>query len=302
MKTIEKLDLNLLKTFVVLMDECNVSRAAERLSLTQPAVSGMLNRLRESLNDPLFVRSQHGIVPTVRAKELASPIKKVLSELDTALQPPVFSPQTSALTFSMAGTDYSLSAIILPFIKTLNALAPDIRIATHFIRDDQIFQQMEKSLIDVAFMTPETAPGDLKGKVLFNEEYVCIMSVNHPLATQQQLTLDAFCNADHAIVSYQGGAFAGITDQVLKEKGLARKVAISVPSFLVLMELIQQTQLIAVAPKRLVTNNINIKTMELPITIPGFTKYMVWHESTHLSPAHQWIRQQLENCINLIDC
>jgi DNA-binding transcriptional LysR family regulator len=296
MQPINKLDLNLLKAFVVLMDECNVSRAAERLSLTQPAVTGILNRLRTSLDDPLFIRAQHGMIPTERAKELAVPIRRLLDELNLVLQPEVFDPKTAELTIHLAGTDYSLSSIIVPFIEKLRVKAPNIRVAARFIQDDLVSQQMEQGQLDIALMTPETAPEGLRGRTLFEEEYVCIVSKQHPLAQQKTLTMDQFCEADHALVSYLGGAFEGATDAALAKLGRKRRVMTSVPSFLVLVALLKNSPLMAVVPKRLTLGAQGITTLTLPFNVPGFTKYMVWHERTHAHPAYQWIREQLQEC------
>lgn len=115
MRDIKKMDLNLLKALDALLDERSVTRAAGRLGLTQPAMSGMLQRLRESFADPLFARAQRGMVPTQRALDLALPIKQMLCEIDALLQPPVFDPSTARLTFRIAATDYALRAIAVPF-------------------------------------------------------------------------------------------------------------------------------------------------------------------------------------------
>jgi DNA-binding transcriptional LysR family regulator len=122
------LDLNLLKTLDALLDERSVTRTAARLALTQPAVSGMLNRLRDYFDDPLFVRAPHGIVPTTRAEELAAPVKRILADIDVLLQPVSFDPITANLTFTLAATDYALRAVVVPFIAALKVQAPSIRV------------------------------------------------------------------------------------------------------------------------------------------------------------------------------
>ncbi|MFY3327347.1 LysR family transcriptional regulator [Vibrio fluvialis] len=144
MANIKHLDLNLLRVFDTLMEEQNVSRAAEKLAVTQPAVSGMLTRLRHSLDDQLFVRSQHGIVPTVRANALAGPIRRLLQELDSVLEPETFDPATSDITVSIAATDYSLKAIVEPFLFALKPLAPAIKVSVRWINEAELFEQMEK--------------------------------------------------------------------------------------------------------------------------------------------------------------
>ncbi len=295
---LQKLDLNLLKVFDVLMDERNVSRAAERLALSQPAVSGALTRLRESLGDPLFVRTQHGIAPTLKATELAAPLKRLLNELAVVLAPEQFVPEQAEMVVSIAGTDYSLSVIILPLIERLKKLAPSIKVSARFIRDELVQQQMEKGELDIALMTPDTAPEGLRGKTLFKEDYVCVMGKNNPLVKLQKLSLDTFCSADHAIVSYLGGAFSGATDKALAALGYQRNVTISVPSFLVLLALVKQTSLIAVVPSRLVTHQEDLYVADLPILVPGFAKYMVWHERTHHHQAYKWLREQVASVID----
>ncbi|WP_017385280.1 LysR family transcriptional regulator [Acinetobacter baylyi] len=231
MTNIRNLDLNLLRVFDMLMDEKNVSRAAEKLSVSQPAVSGMLTRLRHSLNDQLFVRSQHGIVPTTRANELAGPIKKLLQELDVLLEPVEFSPESTELTFSIAATDYSLKAIIESLLIKLTALAPRIRISVRWINERYLLEQMERGIIDIALTTPDASPLDFKSKTLFNESYVCVLRSDHPFSKFEELTLDQFCSLKHAIVSYTGGAFTGTTDKVLSDLGRERQVVLSIPSF-----------------------------------------------------------------------
>ncbi|XAW87915.1 LysR family transcriptional regulator [Vibrio sp. CDRSL-10 TSBA] len=182
MANIKNLDLNLLRVFDTLMDEKNVSRAAEKLSVSQPAVSGMMTRLRHSLDDQLFIRSQHGIVPTIRAQELSGPIKKLLRELDAVLEPTLFEPQTAELTLSIAATDYSLSAIVEPFLLKLRDQAPNIKVSVRWINEHELFEQMERGIIDLALTTPEASPVDLRAKTLFEETYVCVSQRQAPAA------------------------------------------------------------------------------------------------------------------------
>ncbi len=300
MANIKNLDLNLLRVFDTLMDEKNVSRAAEKLSVSQPAVSGMLTRLRNSFDDQLFVRSQHGIVPTIRANELAGPIKKLLQELDSVLEPVQFNPETAQLTLSIAATDYSMKAIIEPVLIELHRLAPNIKVSIRWINEKNLFEQMERGIIDIALTTPDASPVDLKAKTLFDESYVCVLRDGHPLSNNKELTLDQFCEIDHAIVSYVGGAFAGMTDKVLQDLGRERRVVLSIPSFLSLVDILKTSDLCAVVPKRLIKNVQGLTTVNLPFEVPGFTKIMAWHERTHESHAHQWIRELIFKTCNEI--
>jgi len=299
MRDIRALDLNLLKALDALLDERSVTKAATRLALTQPAVSSMLTRLRDSFNDPLFVRSQRGIIPTPRAQALATPVKRLLEEINQLLQAETFDPATATNTFTIAATDYALQAIIVPFMSLLRQQAPHVRLSVRAIEDERIQTQLETGQIDIALMTPESTPADLHVRRLFDERYVCTFRQAHP-AIQLPLTLDQFCAADHAIVSYLGGAFRGVTDAALEQMGRSRNVTLSISSFLVLTQILRTSDLIAVVPEKLVRNQAGLCVTEPPLSIPGFTKVAAWHERTHHDPAHQWLRSLLvEACSRL---
>ncbi|MDN5005461.1 LysR family transcriptional regulator [Bradyrhizobium sp. WYCCWR 12677] len=301
MRDIRSVDLNLLRTLDALLDERSVTKAAERLSLTQPAVSGMLTRLRESFDDPLFVRTQRGIVPTLRATQLAGPLKQILSDVETLLQPTAFEPSTAAFTLTLAATDYALQAAVVPFLAKLRRLAPSIRVATRPVEDDRVQAQFERGDLDLALMTPEATLPDLHARHLFDESYVCALRVDHPDASAGTLSIDRFCALDHALVSYAGQRFWGVTDDALTKIGRQRRVALSITSFMVLAEILRTTDLIAVVPRRLVAGAEGLVTFEPPVEIPGFTKLAVWHERTHRDAGHQWVRALLLETCNAVD-
>jgi DNA-binding transcriptional LysR family regulator len=297
---IRTMDLNLLKALDALLDERNVTRAAQRLSLTQPAVSGMLTRLRERFGDPLFVRSQRGIVPTGRALELAAPVKQILSEIEGLLRPPAFDPATADMVLTLAATDYALRAVVVPFLAALRRAAPGIRVAVLPVQDPRLHSQLERGEIDLALVTLESTAADLHARHLFDERYICIMRAGHPEAAKGRLTLDRFCALDHALVSYAGGSFEGVTDEALARLGRVRHVALSVTSFLVLPEILRESDLIAVVPGRLAAHTDGLALREPPLEIPGFVKYAAWHERTHHDAGHRWIREQLfRTCADL---
>lgn len=290
---IRNLDLNLLKTLDALLDERSVTRAAQRLCLTQPAVSGMLTRLRDSFADPLFVRAQRGIVPTTRALELAAPIKQLLNDVELLLQPQAFAPASAELTLSIAATDYALSAVVVPFLAVLRQRAPGIRVAVLPVQGLHLLEQFERGALDLALLTPQGTPGELHAHRLFEESYVCLLRDDHPAAAGGTLSLEQFCEMDHALVSYQGGGFSGVTDEALVGLGLARRVSLSVTSFLVLPEILRNSDLIAVVPRRLAQQTTGLAVREPPLEIPGFTKTLAWHERTHRDAAHRWLRELL---------
>lgn len=293
LRDIRHLDLNLLKTLDALLDERSVTRAASRLSLTQPAVSGMLNRLRESFADPLFVRASRGIVPTTRALELAAPIKRLLSEVEQMLQPACFDPATADLQVAIAATDYALHTIVMPFLAVIRKLAPGIRIAVHPVDDSRVEAYLESGRLDLAILTPDTTPAGLLSLELYEERYLCAVRNGHPVLSQLPLTLERFCQLDHAMVSYAGGAFRGVTDDALAVLGRERRVCVSMPSFLAMLDLLTASDLIAVIPSRLAPGRDNVTLIEPPLEIEGFDKLLVWHPRTDNDPALRWVRALL---------
>jgi len=296
-RDLKSVDFNLLKALDALLDERNVTRAAERLDVTQPAMSGMLTRLRDSFGDPLFVRTQRGVVPTQRALDIASPLKQVLSEIGELLQSPGFDPQIADFTLSIAATDYAQSAIAVPFLSALKLRAPHLKVALLPVQDQNVQAQLERGVLDLALVTPESTPPDLHARRLFDETYVCVMREGHPAAKAGVLDLEVFCALDHALVSYSGGGFRGVTDEVLASLGRSRQVSLSVKSFLVLPEILRASDMVSVVPRRLVAGLPGLVLIPPPLDIPGFTKVVAWHERTHRDAGHRWLRELLfETC------
>jgi len=296
---IRTFDFNLLKALDALLDERSVTGAAERLSLTQPAVSGILTRLREHFDDPLFVRAQRGMVPTSRALELAGPVKQLLAEVESMLRPQGFEPSSASLTLTIVATDYALRAVMVPFLSALRKQAPGIRVAVVPVADS-LHTQLERGDVDLALITPETSAPDLHTQLLFDERYVCVLRAGHPDAAAP-LSLDRFCALDHALVSYSGSPFAGATDKALAAMGRQRRVTLSVTSFLVLQDFLRVSDLVAVVPHKLAMVTDGLALLEPPLAIPGFTKIAAWHERTHRDPGRAWARALLfATCESLI--
>jgi DNA-binding transcriptional LysR family regulator len=290
---LRSVDLNLLKTFAALVEERSVTRAAARLGLTQPAVSGMLSRLRDAFGDPLFVRTPRGVAPTPRALELAEPVKRVLADIEGMLTPASFDPATAELTLSIAATDYALRAVVIPFLASLRQVAPGVRLALHPLEDARVHRQLERGDVDLALLTPEGALPEVHTRVLFHERYVCAMRADHPDAATGALTLARFCALDHAIVSLSGGGFRGATDESLARLGRERRVVLSVPSFALLLDALRSSDLLALVPARLLAGAPGLAQVEPPLDVPGFTKVACWHARTHKDPARRFARSLL---------
>ncbi|WP_122282888.1 LysR family transcriptional regulator [Pseudomonas syringae group genomosp. 3] len=297
---IRALDLNLLKALDALLDERSVTRAADRLSLTQPAVSGMLNRLRESFDDALFVRAQRGIVPTLRAEQLATPVKQLLADIESMLRPQAFNPLTACMTVKVASTDYALRAVVVPFLNALRKQAPNVRVSIQPVNGQELVAQLDRGDIDLVLITPENMTPGLHAVPLFDEDYVCAMRTDHPDAVQGRLSLDRFCALDHVLVSPAGGGFHGVTDDALERLGRTRRVTVSVTSFLVVPEMLLASDLMAVVPRRLAAGNAGLALLEPPVEIPGFRKTLAWHERTHRDEGHRWVRSLMVNTVQAL--
>ena len=129
---------------------------------------------------------------------------------------------------------------------------------------------------------------------MYNERYICAVRHDPPIAQQSQLTLEQFCQLEQALISYHGGSFSGVTDQASQAIGLQKNVSLSVQNFIVLPKLLEQGDLLAVVPERLITYLNNLKCFEPPLKIQGFTKTVIWHERTHKAPAYRWVRELIE--------
>lgn len=296
MSDIRNVDLNLLKAFDALMETRSVTRAADRLGVSQPAVSGMLTRLRTAFGDPLFLRTQRGVMPTPRAEALATPLRQALIDIQAFLTPVVFDPGRATMTLTVAATDYAQKAVILPVVCELRRQAPGIRISIRPIDLTTLAQKMESGALDMALITPDMALDTMRSRILFEERYVCVLREGHP-AADAPLDLDAFCALDHALMSHDGSQFRGATDTALAALGRSRRVVAVAPSFLVLIDLVRRSDLVAMVPSRLVSDMPGLSVQDPPLEVAGFTKILTWHERLQSDPAQKWLRDLIAQCV-----
>ncbi|HHT0396545.1 TPA: LysR substrate-binding domain-containing protein, partial [Raoultella planticola] len=256
-------------------------------------VSIQLARLREIFADPLLLPGPRGMLPTARADELRGPLRDALAALELAVAPAShFDPATAAQTWRVAATDYMASAILLPALHTLRRASPGSRLAVFELQPSRLVSQAERDEVDLFFHTRDGAPAELHQRVLFSERYVLAGRVGHP-ALQSALSLAQFCQLEQVIVSPDGGGFHAATDIALANIGLARRVVLSVPHFLFMLETLRNSELVAVVPERLARGVSGLMVVEPPLAVAGFDMLMLWHERWHRDPAHQWLRQQI---------
>lgn len=293
MSNIDKLDLNLLVTLDVLLDELNVTKAARRLNLSQPSVSVQLAKLRDYFNDPLLVSHSRGMTPTLKAEQLRQPMKEAIVRLHQVVMPAAeFDPQHAQQRWRIAAYDYSEATVILPLLPVLRTMAPLSELSIVQLPPMQINEKAERGEIDLALHMASDSHANLHHRALFSEQYVLAGRKRHALLNKP-VSLDIFCQLEHVIVSPDGGGFWGHTDEVLKALGLKRNVVLSVPHFLFLKAILETTDLVAMLPSRIAMMSDLIQTVPVPIELSGFTLSMLWHERVHRDPAHQWLRKQI---------
>ncbi len=295
--SLRRLDLNLLVTLDALLIEHNVTRAAERLHLSQPAVSVQLAHLREFFSDPLLMPGPRGMRPTSRADELREPLRHALAALSKVVVPPeLFDASKAVQTWRAAAFDYGEFTIVLPALVRLRAAAPNTRLAILQCAPAQVAKKAEQGEIDLAFLAAAEAPPEMRRRPLFTERYVLAGRIDHP-QLKRRPTLAQFCKLEHVIASPDGGGFQGVTDMALAELGMTRRVVLSVPHFLFLTAVLEHTDLVALLPSRLLQGKSTLRVVEPPLEVSGFEMVMVWPERVHREPAHQWLREHIANAV-----
>ncbi|KPB70523.1 Regulatory protein [Pseudomonas syringae pv. maculicola] len=287
----------MLVTLDALLAEQNVTRAARLLNLAQPTVSLQLGRLRELLDDPLLLPGPRGMSPTERARELRGPLREALVALEGALSPvATFEPALSEQTWRVAASDYATTALVWPSLALLRRLAPKTRLALLNKHPVGLANDLENGQLDLALHTRDEAPPKLRQRSLLHERYVLAGRRGHP-ALATKLSLKAFCDLEHAVMSPNGGGFVGSTDQALAAKGLERRVVLSVSNFNSLISALAHSDLVAVVPERLVRDEPTLHVQAPPLVIPGFEMLMLWPERLHRDPAHRWLRELIASTL-----
>ncbi|MEW6129153.1 MAG: LysR family transcriptional regulator [Acidobacteriota bacterium] len=301
---LEAIDLNLLLVFEALMDERQVTRAAKRIGLSQPAMSNALTRLRRTFNDQLFIKTSTGMIPTPTAQTLSEPVHLALSKLREALDSKrAFNHTESRRTFHILANDYIEITLLMRLLQTLRARARGIKLRLH--RPRNLFEPPTASELTESFdlaislsPNPLVLDSSARSELLWEEGNVCIARKTHPLI-QNKLSIKQYAEADHIAVFYKQQG-QGVIDTLLAQKGLSRRTVVHVPHFTTVPFAVSETDLIATIPESLAkkfSKQLKLQVLPLPIAIPPFRLTLLWHERFHNDPAHQWMRNLLiEHC------
>jgi DNA-binding transcriptional LysR family regulator len=288
-------DLNLLVVFRQLMTERRVSRAAEALGLSQPAVSNALARLRRLFGDELFRRTASGMTPTPFAEGLAGPVAAALGLLEQAVnQRSAFDPATSTRAFTIGMTDIGEIYFLPSLMEVLAREAPNVAISTVRSAALNLGEAMEGGQVDLAIgLLPQLGAGCFQ-RPLFSQDYVCLMKGDHPLAGAP-LTLAAFAAAEHVVVE-SAGTGHGRIDALLARQKIARRVRLRVPHFVAVGHILAASELIATVPARFaakVAGPFGLVARPHPAPLPAIDITLFWHARQHQDPANRWLRERL---------
>jgi DNA-binding transcriptional LysR family regulator len=288
-------DLNLLVVFDALMQERNVTKAARRLSLSQPAVSHALGRLRHMLRDELFVRSPKGMVPTPRAEQLAGPVRHAIEGLHRALEEEEFDPARATRSFRIAVDNYSAIVLTAPLAARIARLAPNITLEFQPSGTLDLADLFDRGLLDLAlgfFMQPPERFGHRK---LLADGLVVLMRKDHPAASSRRLTPEKFASLDHLEVSSTRYTLAFV-ENALKRNKLTRRIAARAP-LLSAGSILVSSDSITVLPGRIAQALMRfypVVSRDLPFTSPPVETEMLWPRWLDSVPAHRWLRQLVE--------
>lgn len=289
---LRSVDLNLLVVFDSLMQEGRVSRTADRIGMSQPAVSHALNRLRGHFNDPLFVRTPQGMKPTSLALEIALDVRSALEQIDTVFdRNNDFRPEETQRTFTVGMSDYSGFVLLPSLLRAFQEKSPDSVLLVRGINRNTGPILLDTAEIDIAIglITPREDRHNACN--LFNERWVAICCETNPLASEP-LTLESFASASHLNVSTHGEMTHHL-DQLLSDHALRRRVVASIPHFLLAPLVIRQSRMIATVASRLAAHQAEahgLRTKDLPFPEIDFNIAMVWHHQTNKHAAHRWLR------------
>jgi DNA-binding transcriptional LysR family regulator len=285
------LNLNLLVVLDALLVDRHVSRASTRLGLSQPAVSNALAQLRDVFSDPLLVRSGGRMVPTERALSLAGPVHAALGQLSAALDAPVFDPGRVQRSFVIATTDFVDFVLLPKLLARINREAPGVRLQIREWSQHRVPPTLETGEIDLMIGFYPDVPAGHRDERLFPDEFVCIVRKDHP-KVGRKLDLKTYTKLEHVLVTAEA-AGPGVVDTVLAKRGMSRTVGLRMSHFLMVPAVVAATDYVAAVSRRVAepyAAHLPLRILPAPLRLPRGSVGQVWHERTHSSAAHAWLR------------
>jgi DNA-binding transcriptional LysR family regulator len=286
-------DLNLLLAFEALMEERSVSRAAERMAVSQSAMSHTLARLRKAVGDPLFVRTTRGVRPTPRALALIGPVRDSLSRIEEALVPVDRLDLASVERSFTILSNSALEFLFFPLLAArLASVAPRVNLKSIHIRSRQVDEELEEATADAAIVRHGRFPASLSSRVLFRSRQVCMVRRDHP-TVGESLGVEQYASLGHVEVNRWGsGELSGI-DRWLAERGLARRIVVTTTGILTIPHLLGGSDLVATLGERVahrLAETYPLRVVEPPFGRAYYPLSLIWHQRDERDPVHRWFR------------
>ncbi len=303
MHTLRNINLNLLVILHELLIERSVSRAAKKLSMSQPAVSHALAQLRRLLNDELFLQVRRGIQPTAKALELQASLERALYTVKEVINgPEVWEPASIKRTFHMAISDYGAYLFLPLLLPLVRQNAPGVEIICSLAEHHAISRQVTNGSIHMGFCIPDSAYENLCTVPLYTDRFICLAGPQSDLADKGRLTLEEYLALPHMIVSTSEHSYTDV-DILLSQQGLQRHIAAVIPHYAVAARAMVDTDMILTLPYRLaraLPDYSKLSCFPSPVAGEGFSYSLIWHPRSQDDAGHTWLRNLIVKVGKLI--
>lgn len=293
------IDLNLIRTFVILYETRSVTKTADQLFVTQPSVSYALSRLRDLFKDRLFIRNKNGMEPTAIAQQLYEELSHSLSMIEnTVANVQTFDPAVSHKRFRVAMTDLGEMALLPAIVARLQIEAPNIEMKVIPLEIDKVDEWMSSGKVDAVICSRPLEGPHIQRHALFEEHYVCVLHNRYALPSST-LTMECFMAHKHTLVTHNLGH--GASEEVLAQMGVKRKISLEVSHFLILPSVLAKADLMAILPYRIAlffAENNQLTLYDLPFEVPTFEVALHWQSRHNESVSHRWFRELIMNALS----
>lgn len=296
----KNIDLNQLIIFKEIFNELNITRAAENLKISQSTASKEISKLRHTLNDPLFIRKNNGVLPTHKSKEIYAKISDIIAKTNEIINDDKtyeFDPKNIKLNFNIATTEYISFILVSELIKKIKGLAPNIKIIIHDIGTTPPEDFLFRGEVDLVLSSISSLNYPLHKSLLFKDHYVCLLSAGNP-HIDSHISIHDFCTKlQHIGVPGHNGSQTRLLANTLQNLNLTRTVAVQIPHFLSIPNLLKDSNFVITIAEKLAIyfqKNFEFKILPHPLPLEEFEIHQIWHQRTHDSASLQWLRKQIK--------